>query len=133
MKIEVANTGGLDPTPIAYEFDVTIVDFCRDSALTFSASQADESYVIDAVAITAEQSVSFVGVTTSTDATRCPISVDLQIFDGLNWINYVGSEASYPWINDYVSGSGFDIQTDDSATYANPASAKVVFNCRVVA
>ena len=51
----------------------------------------------------------------------------------MNWINYVGNEASYPWINDYVSGTGFDIQTDDAATYADPASAQTVFNCRVVA
>ena len=78
MKIDISNTGALDPTPISFEFDVTIVDFCRDSALNFPVSQADEVYEIGAVAPTAEKPVSFVGVTTSsTDATRCPYSVDL--------------------------------------------------------
>ena len=38
VKIEVANLDADDPTPLSYEFDVTIVDFCRGSALTFSTS-----------------------------------------------------------------------------------------------
>ena len=80
VKIEVSNAGGLDPTPISFEFDVTIVDFCRDSALSFDASQADEVYTINALASgTAASSVTMVGVSTDTDDTRCPITRTLEI------------------------------------------------------
>ena len=119
MKIEVSNPGGLDPTPLSWEFDVTIVDFCRDSQLSFDASQADESYVIDAVAPTADQAVAFVSISTSTDATRCPITVALEIYDGVIWN---GNTGDYSWINTY-SSTGFNIQTDDADTYANPSNS----------
>ena len=135
VKIDVSNVDAEDPTPISFEFDVTIVDFCKDSALSFTSSQADIDYVIDAVPTTAAQTITFPSVTTTTDSTRCPISVDLQIYLINTWVDYVGNTANYPWIDSasYLSNTGFDVQTDDASTYANPANSQVIFNCRVIA
>ena len=79
MKVDVSNADAADPTPISFEFDVTIVDFCKDSVLSFTSSQANLDYIIDAVPNTAAEPVTFPSVATTTDSTRCPISVNLQI------------------------------------------------------
>ena len=100
--------------------------------MTFDSSQSDETYIIDAVGPTPDQNVAFVGVTTDTDPIRCPITVYLEIFDGVNWFG-CAALGGCPWMNDYAVGTGFDIQTDDAATYADPANAQVVINCRIVA
>ena len=74
--------------------------------------------------------ISFPTVTTSTDASRCPYTLDLQISDGTVYQDYVGNEAASPWISSYTSNVGFDIQTDDAASFGNPSA---LFNCRLVA
>ena len=124
MKIEVSNPGALDPTPLSYEFEVTIIDFCRDSELASGGKQDDVDYVIDAIPSTAGMNVPFVSVTTTTDSTRCPITISLQIFDGIGWNDYTGNEANYPWISSgSMSSTEFIIQTDDAATYADPSNS----------
>ena len=97
--------------------------------LSFDSTQPNESYTIE-VSPSPAYTISFPTVTTTTDATRCPFTLDLQISDGTVYQDYVGNEGTYPWISSYTSNTGFEIQTDDAATYGNPTS---LFNCRLVA
>ena len=76
LAIEISNPAETVPSPITFQFDVTVVDFCKDSSLSFDTSFADVNYSIE-VSPSPTQSETFPSVTTSTDATRCPFTVNL--------------------------------------------------------
>ena len=114
------------------------MDFCRDSQVSFTAEQSDVVYAIaytgnGSTGITQNASptetVTFAAVSTDTDITRCPVTTDLQIFDGTDWIEYTGNESLWPWITGYTADTEFTIQTDSHA-YGDPST---IFNCRLVA
>ena len=73
-KVEVKNENGSDPSPIIYEFDITVVDFCIDSQISFGTSQAAVTYEMQKSPVTPAETVTFEAVTTTTDLTRCPVS-----------------------------------------------------------
>jgi hypothetical protein len=83
-------------------------------------------------ATTAGQTVNFDTVTSSSSSVRCPVTVDLQLKNDGTWYDYVGNESNWPWISSYTSGTSFEIQTNDYATYANPESLSS-FSVRAVA
>ena len=117
------NVDAAVPLTLTYEFDVTIIDGCKDSALAFSPSeQADEPFIIDAAPTTATQSILFAAVTTTTSIVLCPISIEMEIYSNFVWVS-ANNVGLFPWIPSYTSGTGFDLQTDDAATLADPANA----------
>ena len=114
------------------------MDFCRDSQVSFTAAQSDVVYTITytgtgstpATQVTSPtETITFATVSTDTDITRCPVTTDLQIFDGTDWIDYVGNESLWPWISGYTADTEFSIRTDSHA-YGDPST---IFNSRLVA
>ena len=115
VKIEVSNAGALVPLTLAYDFTVTIIDACKDNALSFATTMTPIAYVIDnktPSSTTADLPVSFPSVTaTVADSTRCPVTVNMQIENNGSWLDVSGNEATYPWIKTgtYATGIGFTI------------------------
>ena len=60
---------------------MTIVDFCRDSQISFAVEQSDVVYTITYTGTgevpSPTQTVTFATVSTDTDITRCPVTIDL--------------------------------------------------------
>ena len=124
VKLDVSNAAGSVPTPESYEFTVTIVDACADSSLTFTtAAQADITYVIDnrtPAATTPATPIAWPTVTSTTDSTRCPVTLTYEIFTDPTWTVLE------------TSPTAVEIQTDDYATLladpANPVTHLVRFS-----
>ena len=85
--------------------------------------------------------VSQIAFTSTQDETECPLVRTIEIWqaDSNTWLVYDSTDAThqtdYPWIDhtSIVNDSGFDVNTEDYATYDNETIAPTVFQMRQTA
>ena len=117
---------------------VHIYDLCWRNQLTLTSASdnGDVTHQMDQDGTSTATTISQIAFTSTEDETECPLvrTIEIWLDDSETWLEYDSTDSShtsgYPWITNIVNDSGFDVSTEDYATYDNENIDPTVFQMR---